>query len=296
MGNTRSSSVAPAPGGRDSAGVMLDRVRYEVLPFVGAEPAAAAADRPLTLTVTCSPRTGMDAAVDVACRLRALGHTVVLHMAARMVQGARHLDDLLERMAEGGIADVFLVAGDAPEPIGEYGSALDLIAELRAHALAPRSIGVAGYPEGHPLIDSRRLAEALLQKAPFADYLVSQMCFDVDALRRWLLATRAAGVELPLFVGLPGVVDRRRLLEISMRIGVGASVRFVRKQRGLRRLFGASGAAAERLATAVAPMVGRELGVAGLHLFTFNRLAETVRLGDRALLDHEAIRQESLST
>lgn len=116
----RASRPRPADG--TVTAPMLDRVRYEVLPFSSAESAVAAVDRPVTLTVTCSPRTGMDAALDIACRLRALGHTVVLHMAARMVKGPRHLDDLLERMADGGIADVFLVAGDAPEPIGARGA------------------------------------------------------------------------------------------------------------------------------------------------------------------------------
>lgn len=276
------------PGVTNTATPSLGSVRYELLPFGSAEREAAVVDGPLTLTVTCSPRQGMDAAVDVACRLRRMGHAVVLHMAARMVRGPAHLDNLLERMAVGGIADVFLVGGDAKEPLGEYGSALDLVTELRGHALAPRSIGVTGYPEGHPVIDAGRLGEALRQKARYADYMVSQICFDVDVLRLWLQSTRTDGVELPLFVGVPGAVDRRRLLEISMRVGVGASVRFVRKQRGLRRLFGPPGDAAERLAAAVAPLVGTELGIAGFHFFTFNKLVETKRLVDRRFAEPAA--------
>lgn len=274
-------AAATVRGVIDTAHTALGSVRYELLPFDGAVRAAALVERPLTLTVTCSPRHGIDATVDVACRLRALGHTVVPHMAARMVRDTGHLDELLDRLASAGIDDVFLVGGDAAEPHGDYGSALDLIAALREHTRAPRRIGVAAYPEGHPLIDASGLHAALLQKAGYADYMVSQLCFDMSVLRRWLAATRAAGVELPLLVGAPGIVDRRRLLEVSMRIGVGASVRFVRKQRGLRRLLGLDGDAAERLATAVVPLIGTELGVAGVHFFTFNRLVETVRFVDR---------------
>jgi methylenetetrahydrofolate reductase (NADPH) len=263
----------------------LSDVRYEVLPFGSVESAARAAHSPLTLTVTCSPRQGMDTALDVASRLRGMGHVVVVHMAARMVRGPEHLDSLLERMAAAGIADVFLVGGDAEEPLGPYASGLDLIADLRAHPNAPRSIGVPAYPEGHPLISADALAQDLLEKARHADYMTSQLCFDPDGLVRWLAATRAAGVELPLFVGVPGAVDRRRLLEISVRVGVGASVSFIRKQRGLRRLVGRPLAATERLTAALAPLVGKELGVAGMHFFTFNRLVETTRFVDRRLAE-----------
>jgi methylenetetrahydrofolate reductase (NADH) len=259
----------------------LANVRYEVLPFGSVDDPVGALRSPLTLTVTCSPRHGMDSALDVACRLRAMGHVVVVHLAARMVKGPEHLDVLLGRMAAAGIADLFLVGGDAPEPLGPYASALDLIGDLRAHAKAPRSIGVPAYPEGHPLIHTDLLAESLRQKAAYADYMTAQLCFDPDALVRWLNETRAAGIELPLFVGVPGAVDRRRLLEVSVRVGVGASVSFVRRQRGVRRLLSRPVDAAERLVSAMAPLIGGDLGVAGLHFFTFNRLVETTRLVDR---------------
>ena len=267
----------------------MAHVRYEVLPFAGVEAVAAAAPAPLTLTVTCSPRQGMDAALDVATRLKRLGHAVVLHMAARMVRGPEHLDALLERMQAAGIADVFLVAGDAQQPLGPYASALDLIGPLRAHPHAPRSIGVPAYPEGHPLIDAGTLARVLQAKADHADYMTTQICFDPDAVLRWLHETRAAGVDLPLYVGVPGAVDRRRLLEVSLRVGVGASVSFIRKQRGLRHLTGRSLGASERLMAATLLLMGPELGVAGLHFFTFNRLVETTRFVERRLAAPQAM-------
>ena len=90
-------------------------------------------------------------------------------------------------------------------------------------------VGIGGYPEGHPLVPDDRLLEALLRKQPFAAYLVTQPCFDADALAVWAAEIRAAGVELPLVVGLPGVVERRKLAEISLRAGVGASLSYLRK-------------------------------------------------------------------
>jgi methylenetetrahydrofolate reductase (NADPH) len=293
-GNTRSLGVDGSSETGGSAEVMqigstpaLD-VRYEVLPFGSVEREATIVSKPLTLTVTCSPKSGMDAALDVACRLGELGHRVILHLAARMIRGPEHLDALLERMADARIVDVFLIAGDADVPLGPYSSGLDLIGELRRHRNAPRSIGVPAYPEGHPLIDEDTLAASLLAKAPDADYMTTQICFDPDVLLSWLKATRASGVDLPVYAGIPGSVDRRRLMEVSFRVGVGASIRFLRKQRGVRRLLGRTTDAGEQLAAAIAPLIGTELGVAGLHFFTFNQLLETKRFVDLRLAEWTA--------
>jgi methylenetetrahydrofolate reductase (NADPH) len=62
-----------------------------------------------------------------------------------------------------------------------------------------------------------------------------------------------------------------------MKVGVGQSVSFLRKQRGLRRLFTSPMHATSKLYDELAPRVGDpELGIAGFHWYTFNRLADTV--------------------
>jgi len=77
-------------------------------------------------------------------------------------------------------------------------------------------------------------------------------------------------------VGVPGVVDRRRLLEVAMRIGVGPSLAFIRKQRGLRSLLGKSNVMPDPPYEAVASALGDpELGIAGFHFYTFNQLCDT---------------------
>lgn len=251
--------------------------RYELLPFGLAESEAAAARRPLIVTVTCSPKHGIDHTVDVAVRLAALGHRAVPHLAAGMLRDAAHLDAVLARLDAAGLDDVFVIAGDAHEALGPFASAVDLLPVLAGHRLRPRRVGIAGYPEGHPLIERAALADALARKAPLADYLVTQMCFDASAVTEWIERTRAAGIALPVYLGLPGAVDRRRLLEVSVRVGVGTSIGFLRKQHGLRGFLGRPHHAADHLHAAFAPLVGdRGLGVAGLHFFTFNRLEATL--------------------
>jgi methylenetetrahydrofolate reductase (NADPH) len=251
--------------------------RYEILPFGSAESEAAAAPRPLVLTVTCSPRHGVDHTIDVAERLVALGHRAVVHLAARMLRDAQHADAVVERLAAAGLDDVFLIACDGAEPLGPYASALELLPLIAGHPRRPRQIGIAAYPEGHPLIDDATLDAALQRKAREADYLVTQMCFYPAALTRWIGRTRDAGIELPVYLGLPGAVDRRRLLEVSMRVGVGTSISFLRKQQGIRQFLGRPHHAADHLHEALAPLVGDTgFGVAGLHYFTFNRLNATL--------------------
>lgn len=257
---------------------MTDRARFEVMPFARGEQEAAKLPEPVRLTVTCSPKHGIDHSVEVATRLRALGHAVTVHLTARMIRDRSHLDELLAAMARAGIDDVLLIAGDATPPHGPYSSAVELLPVIHEHSHRPEAIGIGGYPEGHPLVDSDTLTKALEEKSHFADYVTTQLCFDADTLLTWVKATRGAGVTLPVIVGMPGIVDRRKLLEISMRVGVGPSLRFLRKQRRLRDLFRLSASSADSLYDALASQVDDpELGIAGFHYFTFNRLLETWR-------------------
>jgi methylenetetrahydrofolate reductase (NADPH) len=269
--------------------------RFEVLPLGGTEEEAARLDEPVRLTVTCSPRHGPDESVDVAQRLSALGHAVTVHVAARMVRDRVHLDTMLAAMEEAGVEDVLLIGGDATPPHGEYSSAVELLPVIAEHPRRPAEIGIAGYPEGHPLIDPETLTEVLEQKSRLATYITTQLCFDPETLLDWVTRTREQGVSLPILVGTPGVVDRRRLLEVSMRIGVGPSLAFVRKQRGLRRLLGSATKTADRLYDALAPRLGdRELNIAGLHFYTFNQLVDTWawerEKRDRSVPYEEAVR------
>ncbi len=244
----------------------LEPARFEVLPFARSLEEAAQLPEKVRLTVTCSPKHGLDHSIAVGKELRALGHAVTIHFAARMVRSREHLDGALDAMADAGIDDAFVVGGDAPEPLGPYATAVEIVPLVAEHPRRPATIGIAGYPERHPLASDAALAEAIAAKAPYADYLTTQLCFDPEAILRF-----ARGVDLPVLAGVPGLVDPARLLEISLRVGVGPSLRYLRKQRGLRNLIKLSTSSAERLHDALA---GRD-EIAGFHYYTFNRLLDT---------------------
>ena len=127
-----------------------DRARFEVLPFDDIVAEAARLPRAVRVAVTCSPKHGPDHGVETAARLRQLGHSVTVHVAARMVRDRDHLERLLAGIGDAGIEDLFLIGGDVDEPVGEYSSAVELLGLVADHPERPELIGIAGYPEGHP--------------------------------------------------------------------------------------------------------------------------------------------------
>src|SRR5665647_161710 len=179
---------------------LLEAPRYEVIPVNGIEEKVAALPLGATVTVTASPRHGIERTIDVSARLAGRGYRVVPHLAARMIADRGQLERIVANLEAAGIHEAFVVGGDASPPAGGYADAGDLLDELGVlpHSLA--RIGVGGYPEGHPLI-----LEALRRKQPHADYITTQLCFDAEALARWVIAIRKAGIGLPIVVGLPGV-------------------------------------------------------------------------------------------
>jgi methylenetetrahydrofolate reductase (NADPH) len=268
---------APAAAEPPMLAGLLHDPRYEVIPVRGIEQKVAALPYGATVTVTASPKLGLDRTLDLSTVLAARGYRVVPHLAARMIAGRGHLERMVQRLEGAGIREVFVVGGDASPPAGGYADAGDLLEELAGLAHPFARIGIGGYPEGHPQISDERLLEALRRKQPFASHLVTQMCFDANALADWAGGIRDAGIELPVVVGLPGVVERRRLAEISLKAGVGASLGYLRKHgRQIVTLARARSYDPTLLARAVAGRAQEpSLGLSGVHLFTFNQVEQT---------------------
>jgi methylenetetrahydrofolate reductase (NADPH) len=264
---------------------LLDAPRLEVIPAVGIEERVGVLAPGTTVTVTCSPRHGVDRTVEVSERLAAADYRVVPHLAARMVRDRDHLQRIAERLSGAGISEAFVVGGDASPPAGAYSDAGDLLEELQSLPHSITKVGVGGYPEGHPLIGGVALLEALRRKQAYADYVVTQLCFDGEALAGWIRSVREAGISLPVVVGLPGVVERRKLAQISLQTGVGASLRYLAKHR--RQV--ASLARSRRydptpLARSFAAHFDDpRLAITGVHLFSFNQIEETQEWLSRAL-------------
>ena len=256
---------------------LVAQPRYELIPVSGVENEFSALLPGSTVTVTASPHHGMKRTLEVSERLAALGYSVVPHLAARMVAGPSHLEEIIERLGAAQIRDAFVIGGDAAPATGSFRDAAGLLEALASLPHSLLRIGVAGYPEGHPLISAAGLLDALQREQPRADYVVTQICFDAEALVGWVATIREAGIGLPLVVGLPGVVERRRLAEVSLRAGVGASMRYLaRHGRQLATLARSRRYDPTPLAVAIAAHLDDpEVLIEGVHLFTFNRIEAT---------------------
>jgi len=264
---------------------ILSRPRFEILPTKGAGEQADHLPRGAKVAVTCSPTKGIESTLRFSEGLLGRGFQVVPHVAARLVTGRVHLEKILRWFDEHCLREIYVVGGDAREPVGPYASALELLVAMSHLEHGVEEVGIGGYPEGHPLIDDEDLDRALLDKQPFASYVVTQLCFDADAILGWISDVRHEGLRLPVYVGLPGAVDRKKLLQISLKVGVGDSVRFLKKQTGLiGMLLKPGGYSPDGLVERLAPYAGDEhYGVAGLHLYTFNQVESTEEWRQRML-------------
>ena len=235
------------------------------------------------LSITCSPATGVGPTLDMVDKLRALPEErqlkLVPHIAARVVRDKGHLREILARLDEAEVESVFVPGGDAVKPAGDYDCSLDLLRDIADIGHKFEDVGVAAHPEGHPLVDNDELLRLLKEKQQYANYLVTQMCFDSDVMISWLRTIRAAGVTLPAWLGLPGVAEIPKLISLSLKIGVGQSVNVLRKQKGLvRKMISAKPYQPDDLLAGLVPCLDDPvLDIPGFHLFSFNNVEKTER-------------------
>ena len=268
----------PFRGGLASAAALLENPRYEVFPAKGVEDAVAEwIPAGLTVTVTASPAKGLDATLGLAERLAGHGFHVVPHVSARLVRDDAHLADIVARLLACGVDDIFVPAGDADPPAGRFDSALSLLERLAEMGSPFARTGVTGYPETHPRIDDDVTIQAMWDKRRLAAYIVSNLCFDPAAVRRWINRVRSRGVTLPLYVGLAGPVERARLLRMAAKAGASESARFLAGHVEWFLRFGTPGGySPERLLGRLGPALASPAArVEGLHLFTFNQIQQT---------------------
>ena len=255
----------------------LENARYEVLPTATTEEKVLThLPRDRVVTVTASPSKGLEATIDLAERLAGHGYTVVPHLAARMITGRTELAELCERLTGKGINRVFVPGGDA-EPAGDYPDALSLLEDLTVLGRPFAQVGITGYPESHPTINDDLTVQAMWDKRRHATHVVSNLTFDPAVVRGWIRRMRDRGITMPLLLGIPGPVERTKLLAMATRIGVGESTRFLAKHKGtFARLAAPGGFTGEKFLEQCAPALAMpDAFVEGLHVFTFNQIAET---------------------
>jgi methylenetetrahydrofolate reductase (NADPH) len=260
---------------------------YEVIPLQGTEEAVVEhVPKDIALTVTASPGKGTWATIELAGRLAGHGFGVAPHLSARLIRDKTELGEILHRLHEAGIRRAFVVAGDVDEPAGEFEDAAGLLRTMSEIGHDLDEVGITGYPESHPKISDEMTIKAMYDKVPYATYIISQICFDPEVISDWARRVRSRGVRLPIRIGMPGYVNRQKLLRISASIGVGESARFLKRQRNwLLKMFLPGGYSPDRLIEGLKPgFADPESNIRGLHIYTFNQV-ETTEAWRREMLE-----------
>ncbi len=195
----------------------------------------------------------------------------------------RATDAVLEQLKQNNIGSVLALRGDLPPeiPCGsgvEYHEyAKDLITHIkRNHDFC---IAAAAYPEGHPRCASLTLdREHLKQKVDAgADFLISQLFFDNQSFHSMVGQLQALGVDCPVAAGIMPVLNATQIRRITELCGAKIPERLSK----LLGRFGDKPAEMEKAGIEYACEQISELiqqGVAGIHLYTMNKPAQTKQI------------------
>tara|TARA_Y100000815_G_scaffold76903_1_gene65857 strand:- start:301 stop:1104 length:804 start_codon:yes stop_codon:yes gene_type:complete len=253
---------------------------YELIPLKNLADQSMFLPAGATVSVTCSPAKTIDDTLDLCAHYGDQGFTVIPHLAARMAEDEDHVARIVRRVNEQSIRKVFCIGGDA-EPRGPFTDAAGFLRSFLDRRPEIDVVGVGSYPDGHSTIPEQALVDGLVEKqemireAGLEGYMATQMCFSATTIGGWLKNRRLAGVDLPCHLGVPGAIDRTRLLTISIRLGIGHSARYLKKNStSVIRLLSPGGYNPNKL---IIPLSTRaeELGIVGIHCFTFNAVDTT---------------------
>lgn len=262
----RRSVVGLESNGRDRLRTLLGESSFELppTPRIIEDVSSRLVPGGARVAVVSTLDAGIDTTIDLSCELASRGYEVTPHLTARSVRDEPHWRWVLSQLTSARISTVLAIGGDG-EPAGRFAEAADLIPALRDAGMA---VGVAGYPEGHPFLTSEQLTESLLAKAPSASFIATQPCFVPDRVLRWAAELRLRGCELPIEVGVAGIVAGDRLREMADDIGVGPD------RTALPRP-GAVHHPSAFLAGLVGPEAFDRLNISAIRITTFGDVAST---------------------
>ena len=177
--------------------------------------------------------------VATAKRLNADGFPVMPHFPARIIPDRATLNDWIARYkGEANVKQALLLGGGVNTPAGDFESSMQLI-ETGAFDGFDR-LHVAGHPEGNKDIDKdggdRIVMDALRWKQALSDRtdakmaIATQFCFDAAPVIGWVDRLAAAGISIPVHIGIAGPAKLQTLIKFAIACGVGPSLRVLQKR------------------------------------------------------------------
>lgn len=177
--------------------------------------------------------------VATAARIAGEGFDVMPHIPARIIKDRATLADWIARyQAEAGVKQALLLGGGVPTPVGDFADSMQLI-ETGLFDGFDR-LHVAGHPEGNKDIDPKGgdevVMKALAWKQAWADRtdakvaMATQFCFEAGPVIEWANRLSAAGVRIPVHIGVAGPAKLQTLIKFAIACGVGPSLRVLQKR------------------------------------------------------------------
>ena len=132
------------------------------------------------------------------------------------------IKEQLENYLAHGIDHMLALRGDLPfgwtGTGGDLHYATELVKFVRAEFGEKFTIAVAGSPEGHIACRSLEADIGFLKQKQDegADYIMTQLCWDMDQFKRWLEAIRNAGIWMPVDVGIMPILDQAATINMAL--------------------------------------------------------------------------------
>jgi methylenetetrahydrofolate reductase (NADPH) len=219
-----------------------------------------------------------------SAQLRRAGLFPVPHIGAREIDSREQLSQLASRLAQAGVDRALVIGADRPHPAGPYDSSLAVIESGILQDAGIVRIAVGGFPEGNPHIPNLDLIELLRRKVEFGRNhglqmsIVTQFCFAAAPIAAWLGRVRAAGIDVPVRLGLAGPAGIITLTRYALRCGVGKSLHVLAENPAFAKLLVEKGPEplVRDLVAALCVKDRLPAGIAGLHFFVFGGFNKTV--------------------
>ncbi len=179
--------------------------------------------------------------VATAKRVAADGYPVMPHFPARIIKDEATLTDWIARyQGEAGVDQALLLAGGVNQPHGDFHSSMQLMETGLFDKAGFKRLHVAGHPEGNKDIDPnggmKNVEDALRWKQAFSERtnakmaLATQFAFDADPIIKWVDDLSAAGIKLPVHIGIAGPAKLQTLIKFAIAGGVGPSLKVLQKR------------------------------------------------------------------
>jgi len=190
--------------------------------------------------LTMLPNRPLDELVASSVAVRKTGLEPVPHLSARHFPNMDVLETLVGRLVdEAGARTVLLIGGDTGKAVGSVETALAVIESGLFQRRGVKSVGLPGFPDGHPAMNEDEIEAnlvtklAAVQNAGLDAHIVTQFCFDSRPILAWLDWLGERGIHAPVRIGLAGPTSLMTWLNYARKCGVKASAEALASRSGL---------------------------------------------------------------